>query len=234
MAAFGDGLRSAMDITERFKNAILCQDCDSICLMNKAIKAELNKAYRQNVVYGYVFMNGMDAVEIYRAGAEWDIPEKQTASGLRLDKDRVLEGFRDYLEGHLKMGVEYARTLTKGRNAIDWHLYEKDTETIDLSETGFQPAIPLNIETGSQSELSAELSQMLTLPQEVAGQNITGKVMATVVIEADGAVSKVEITSSPHPALSETVTDCIYRMRFMPAKYDRKCVASVAIIPVLF
>ena len=94
--------------------------------------------------------------------------------------------------------------------------------------------IPLNIETGSQSELSAELSQMLTLPQEVAGQNITGKVMATVVIEADGAVSKVEITSSPHPALSETVTDCIYRMRFMPAKYDGKCVASVAIIPVLF
>ena len=115
------------------------------------------------------------------------------------------------------MGVEYARTLTKGRNAIDWHLYEKDTETIDLSENGFQPAIPLNIETGSQSELSAELSQMLTLPQEVAGQNITGKVMATVVIEADGAV-----------------TDCIYRMRFMPAKYDGKCVASVAIIPVLF
>lgn len=82
-----------------------------------------------------------------------------------------------------------------------------------MSENGFQPAIPLNIETGSQSELSAELSQMLTLPQEVAGQNITGKVMATVVIEADGAVSKVEITSSPHPALSETVTDCIYRMR---------------------
>lgn len=234
MAAFGDGLRSAMDITERFKNAILCQDCDSICLMNKVIKAELNKAYRQNVVYGYVFMNGMDAVEIYRAGAEWDIPEKQSASGLRLDKDRVLEGFRDYLEGHLKMGVEYARTLTKGRNAIDWHLYEKDTETIDLSENGFQPAIPLNLETGSQSELSAELSQMLTLPQEVAGQNITGKVMATVVIEADGAVSKVEITSSPHPALSETVTDCIYRMRFMPAKYDGECVASVAIIPVLF
>ena len=52
--------------------------------------------------------------------------------------------------------------------------------------------------------------------------------------EADGAVSKVEITSSPHPALSETVTDCIYRMRFMPAKYDGECVASVAIISVLF
>ena len=84
ISAFEDGLRSAMTMTERFKNAILCQDCDSICLMNKAIKAELNKAYRQDVVYGYVFMNGMDAVEIYRAGAEWDIPEKQTASGLRL------------------------------------------------------------------------------------------------------------------------------------------------------
>ena len=64
-----------MIITGCFKNAILRQDCDSICLMNKAIKAELNKAYRQDVVYGYVFMNGMDAVEIYRAGAEWDIPE---------------------------------------------------------------------------------------------------------------------------------------------------------------
>ena len=223
-----------MTITGCFKNAILRQDCDSICLMNKAIKAELNKAYRQDVVYGYVFMNGMDAVEIYRVGAEWDIPEKQTASGLRLDKDRVLEGFRDYLEGHLKMGVEYARTLTKGRNAIDWHLYEKDTETIDLSENGFQPAIPLHITTGTSSEWSAELSQMITLPQEVVGQNITGKVMATVVIEADGAVSKVEITSSPHPALSETVTDCIYRMRFMPAKYDGECVASVAVIPVSF
>ena len=72
---------------------------------------------------------------------------------------------------------------------------------------------------------------MITLPQAVVGQNITGKVMATVVIEDDGAVSKVEITSSPHPALSETVTDLIYRMRFMPAKYDGECVASVAIIP---
>lgn len=184
ISAFEDGLRSAMTITGCFKNAILRQDCDSICLMNKAIKAELNKAYRQDIVYGYVFMNGMDAVEIYRAGAEWDIPEKQSASGLRLEKDRVLEGFRDYLEGHLKMGVEYARTLTKGRNAIDWHLYEKDTETIDLSENGFQPAIPLHITTGTSSEWSAELSQMITLPQEVVGQNITGKVMATVVIEA--------------------------------------------------
>ena len=234
ISAFEDGLRSAMTITGCFKNAILCQDCDSICLMNKTMKTELSKAYKQDIVYGYVFMNGMDAVEIYRAGAEWDIPEKQSASGLRLEKEQVLEGFRDYLEGHLKMGVEYARTLTKGRNAIDWHLYEKDTETIDLSENGFQPAIPLHITTGTSSEWSAELSQMITLPQEVVGQNITGKVMATVVIEADGAVSKVEVTSSPHPALSETVTDCIYRMRFMPAKYDGECVASVAVIPVSF
>ena len=45
MAAFGDGLRSAMDITERFKNAILCQDCDSICLMNKAIKAGIRQKH---------------------------------------------------------------------------------------------------------------------------------------------------------------------------------------------
>ena len=111
---------------------------------------------------------------------------------------------------------------------------KKDTETIDLSENGFQPAVPLHITTGTSSEWSAELSQMITLPQEVVGQNITGKVMATVVIEADGAVSKVEITSSPHPVLSETVTDCIYRMRFMSAKYDGECVASVAVIPISF
>ena len=233
-AAFEDGLRSAITITERFKYAILCQDCDSICLMNQAIKAELNKAYRQGVVYGYVFMSGMDAVEVYRGGAEWDIPERQSSSGLRLDKDRVIEGFSDYLDGHLEMGVEYARTLTRGRNAIDWHLYEKDTDTIELSENGFQPAIPLHIATGSPSELSAELSQMITIPYELAGQEISGKVMAIIVIEADVAVSKVEITSSPHPALSETVTDCIYRMRFIPAKYDGKYVASVAIIPVSF
>ena len=234
IAAFEDGLRRAMSITECFKNAILRQDCDSICLMNKAIKAESNKAYRQDVVYGYVFMNGMDAVEIYRAGAKWDIPEKQMASGLRLDKDRVLEGFRDYLEGHLKMGVEYARTLTRGRIAIDWRLYENNKKAEKLSKMEFQPAIPLNIETGSQSELSAELSQMIKIPQEIAGQKISGKVMAAVVIEADGAVSKIEITSSPHPILSETVTDCIFRMRFVPAKYAGECVASVAVIPITF
>ena len=59
-------------------------------------------------------MNGMDAVEIYRAGAEWDIPEKQTASGFAaLSKDRVLEGFR-LSGGTFENGVEYARTLTKG------------------------------------------------------------------------------------------------------------------------
>lgn len=234
IAAFENGLRSAMAITERFRNAILSQDSDSICLMNKDMKTDLNKAYGQGPVYGYVFMNGMDAVDIYRTGAEWDIPEKQLASGLRLDTEKVLEGFRDYMNGHLKMGVVYAWTLTKGRNAIDWHLYEEDTEAVNLSENDLRPVTPISIETGTPSEWEAILSQMIETRQEVKEQALSGRVKAAVIIEADGSVSKVEITSSPHPALSETVTDCIYRMRFMPAKYDGKCVASVAIIPVSF
>lgn len=234
IAAFENGLRSAMAITERFRNAILSQDNDSICLMNKDMKTELNKAYGQGPVYGYVFMNGMDAVDIYRSGAEWDIPEKLLASGLRLDTEKVLEGFKDYMNGHLKMGVVYAWTLTRGRNAIDWHLYEKDTEEVNLSENDFQPVIPISIETGTPSELDAELSQMIEKRQEVKEQNLSGRVKAAAIIEADGSVSKVEITSSPHPVLSETVMDCIYRMKFIPAKYNGECVAFVAIIPVLF
>ena len=75
---------------------------------------------------------------------------------------------------------------------------------------------------------------MIETRQEVKEQALSGRVKAAVIIEADGSVSKVEITSSPHPVLSETVMDCIYRMKFMPAKYDGECVASVAIIPVLF
>lgn len=234
IAAFENGLRSAMAMTERFRNAILSQDSDSICLMNQDMKTELNKAYGQGMVYGYVFMNGMDAVDIYRAGAEWDIPEKLLASGLQLDTEKVVKGFRDYMNGHLKMGVEYARTLTKGRNAIDWHLYEKDTETVNLSENDFQPVTPISIETGTPSEWDAVLSQMIETRQEVKEQKLSGRVKAAVIIEADGSVSKVEITSSPHPVLSETVMDCIYRMKFIPAKYNGECVAFVAIIPVLF
>ena len=202
--------------------------------MNKDMKTELNKAYGQDPVYGYVFMNGMDAVDIYRTGAEWDIPEKQLASGLRLDTGKVLEGFRDYMNGHLKMGVVYAWTLTKGRNAIDWHLYEEDTEEVNLSENDLRPVTPISIETGTPSELHAELSQMIEKRQEVKEQNLSGRVKAATIIEADGSVSKVEITSSPHPVLSETVMDCIYRMKFIPAKYNGECVAFVAIIPVLF
>ena len=234
IAAFENGLRSAMAITERFRNAILSQDSDSICLMNKDMKTELNKAYGQDPVYGYVFMNGMDAVDIYRTGAEWDIPEKQLASGLRLDTEKVLEGFRDYMNGHLKMGVVYAWTLTKGRNAIDWHLYEEDTEAVNLSENDLRPVTPISIETGTPSEWEAILSQMIETRQEVKEQALSGRVKAAVIIEADGSVSKVEITSSPHPVLSETVMDCIYRMKFIPAKYNGDCVAFVAIIPVLF
>ncbi len=234
IAAFENGLRSAMAMTERFRNAILSQDSDSICLMNQDMKTELNKAYGQGMVYGYVFMNGMDAVDIYRAGAEWDIPEKLLASGLQLDTEKVVKGFRDYMNGHLKMGVEYARTLTKGRNAIDWHLYEKDTETVNLSENDFQPVTPISIETGTPSEWDAVLSQMIETRQEVKEQKLSGRVKAAVIIEADGSVSKVEITSSPHPVLSETVMDCIYRMKFIPAKYNGECVAFIAIIPVLF
>lgn len=234
IAAFENGLRSAMAITERFRNAILSQDSDSICLMNKDMKTELNKAYGQGPVYGYVFMNGMDAVDIYRTGAEWDIPEKQLASGLRLDTEKVLEGFRDYMNGHLKMGVVYAWTLTKGRNAIDWHLYEEDTEAVNLSENDLRPVTPISIETGTPSEWEAILSQMIETRQEVKEQALSGRVKAAVIIEADGSVSKVEITSSPHPVLSETVMDCIYRMKFIPAKYNGDCVAFVAIIPVLF
>ena len=138
------------------------------------------------------------------------------------------------MNGHLKMGVVYAWTLTKGRNAIDWHLYEEDTEAVNLSENDFRPVTPISIETGTPSEWEAILSQMIETRQEVKEQALSGRVKAAVIIEADGSVSKVEITSSPHPVLSETVMDCIYRMKFMPAKYDGECVASVAIIPVLF
>ncbi|WP_290540243.1 energy transducer TonB [Alistipes sp.] len=234
IAAFEEGLRASVAIMEDFRTAIEGQDPDRIGLMHQAMKTAWSWAYRRNRALGYAFMSGMDAVDIYRAGAAWDIPGKQIAGGLELDVDKTIEGFGDYLDGRLNMGVEYAHTLTRGRNAVDWHLYETDTEDVVLSENDFQPARPIYTPTGVPGEWEALLPLLIETPQEIAGKGISGRVVALVVIEADGAVRKVEIESSPHPVLGETVANCICRMKFTPAMYRGERVASVARVPVLF
>lgn len=234
IAAFEAGLCRAVEQAGRFREAVERRDSDALGLLNRSLKWALNKARRENPVSGRAFRCGVEALDTYRAGAAWDIPERQVASGLNLDVERAVEGFRDYLEGRLKMGVAYARTLTMGRNAVDWHRYEADTDVVDVFGEDFRIALPIDPQSGRPDEWHIVFPPLLRTPEEAVGQGISGRVTTRVVIEADGAVSHVEVADSPHPILSETVVDCICRVRFTPAMYRGRCVAFVMVFPVLF
>ncbi len=56
----------------------------------------------------------------------------------------------------------------------------------------------------------------------------------TVVVEADGAVSRVEVDAEKDAARCAKVADALYRMRCIPAMVGDVCVGRVLMLPVVF
>ena len=110
----------------------------------------------------------------------------------------------------------------------------EEIEEVDYFSPDFQPAKPINPQTGMPDEWNMVLAQLLRKPEEAVEQGITGRMMAEITIGADGVASNVKINGDPHPLLEKAVCDCLYGIKYVPAKWKGKAISFVATLPVIF
>lgn len=110
----------------------------------------------------------------------------------------------------------------------------EEMEEVDYFSPDFQPAKPINPQTGMPDEWNMVLTQLLRKPEEAVEQGITGRMMAEITIGADGVASNVKINGDPHPLLEKAVCDCLYGIKYVPATWRGKAISFVASLPVIF
>ena len=107
-------------------------------------------------------------------------------------------------------------------------------EEVDYFSPDFQPAKPINPQTGMPDEWNMVLAQLLRKPEEAVEQGITGRMTAEITIRTDGVASNVKINGDPHPLLEKAVCDCLYGIKYVPAKWKGKAISFVTTLPVIF
>ena len=110
----------------------------------------------------------------------------------------------------------------------------EEMEEVDYFSPDFQPAKPINPQTGMPDEWNMVLTQLLRKPEEAVEQGITGRMTAEITIGADGVASNVKINGDPHPLLEKAVCDCLYGIKSVPATWKGKAISFVASLPVIF
>lgn len=110
----------------------------------------------------------------------------------------------------------------------------EEMEEVDYFSPDFQPAKPINPQTGMPDEWNMVLTQLLRKPEEAVEQGIAGRMMAEITIGADGVASNVKINGDPHPLLEKAVCDCLYGIKYVPATWKGKAISFVASLPVIF
>lgn len=79
----------------------------------------------------------------------------------------------------------------------------EEMEEVDYFSPDFQPAKPINPQTGMPDEWNMVLAQLLRKPEEAVEQGITGRMTAEITIRTDGVASNVKINGDPHPLLEK-------------------------------
>ena len=75
----------------------------------------------------------------------------------------------------------------------------------------------------------------LKFPKKARKENVTGDVVVEFVIEKDGSVGDVNITTSLTPECDQAVVDMVKKMpKWTPARKDNKDVRSLYTMPVSF
>ena len=110
----------------------------------------------------------------------------------------------------------------------------EEMEEVDYFSPDFQPAKPINPQTGMPDEWNMVLTQLLRKPEEAVEQGITGRMTAEITIGTDGVASNVKINGDPHPLLEKAVCDCLYGIKYVPAKWKGKAISFVTTLPVIF
>ena len=110
----------------------------------------------------------------------------------------------------------------------------EEMEEVDYFSPDFQPAKPINPQTGMPDEWNMVLAQLLRKPEEAVEQGSTGRMTAEITIGANGVASNVKINGDPHPLLEKAVCDCLYGIKYVPATWKGKAISFVASLPVIF
>lgn len=110
----------------------------------------------------------------------------------------------------------------------------EEMEEVDYFSPDFQPAKPINPQTGMPDEWNMVLTQLLRKPEEAVEQGITGRMMAEITIGADGVASNVKINGDPHPLLEKRSATASTAIKYVPATWKGKAISFVASLPVIF
>lgn len=110
----------------------------------------------------------------------------------------------------------------------------EEMEEVDYFSPDLQPAKPINPQTGMPDDWNMVLERLLRKPEEAVEQGITGSMTAEITIGTDGVASNVKIDGAPHPLLKKAVCDCLYGIKYVPAKWNGKAIPFVFTLPVFF
>ncbi|MFR5958434.1 MAG: energy transducer TonB [Bacteroides stercoris] len=108
----------------------------------------------------------------------------------------------------------------------------EEMEEVDYFSPDLQPAKPINPQTGMPDDWNMVLERLLRKPEEAVEQGITGSMTAEITIGTDGVASNVKIDGDPHPLLKKAVCDCLYGIKYVPAKWNGKAIPFVFTLPV--
>lgn len=222
-------------------NTILYSPTASLDNLNEELSKETEKAQYANPVERYGFQAGAGVIILYRQSARRDMPEinNTLASGQQFNPAKAQEGFDDYIQRQLKMGVQYANTLLLRRPVAIADIGDRmPANGMNNDETDYVPNFEMfkgmNPKTKTVEMIQTSLQREIRMPQEAAEQGLAGRVNIEAIIEADGAISQVKVLRSPHEILSRTAMDCIYRLYCFPAKAGNTAVATKLSIPIIF
>ena len=88
---------------------------------------------------------------------------------------------------------------------------------------------------GGDEECMKWIQKNMTYPQECKESGIEGRVIAKMVVKADGKITDIEITRSPDERFSAEAIRIIKAMPdWIPAKKDGKAVESIFSLPIMF
>jgi protein TonB len=97
----------------------------------------------------------------------------------------------------------------------------------------FHPELP-KAEDGGITKPKLTHRERPVYPGRASREGISGKVLLTLVIMADGSIADLSVLSSPHQALVEPALACVRKWRFKPAMKDGAPISVTATVEVAF
>ena len=111
----------------------------------------------------------------------------------------------------------------------------QEDATVEEDNTVYTAYDEAPVFKGGTVGISQFVGTNLKFPKKARKENVTGDVVVEFVIEKDGSVGDVNITTSLTPECDQAVVDMVKKMpKWTPARKDNKDVRSLYTMPVSF